>query len=158
MFRKATRRGYCGALSSQGRRIVIKTDTRAALCRRQTVKQCSLRQQHLSPDIFEHEGDAFCRVVRINWNVRSSCLQDSEQSHDHFDRRRHANPDKSLGTDALRTKAMGELMRKVPLREYLTVRDQPYKDYRTAEQAILDRGKREGEAWKGVAEEARRER
>jgi hypothetical protein len=37
-------------------------------------------------------------------------------------------------------------MRKVPLREFLTVREQPYRDYRTAEQAILDRAEREGEA------------
>ena len=54
-----------------------------------------------------------------------------------------------------RAKEMSELMRRVPLREYLTVRDQPYKDYRTAEQAILDRGKREGDAWKGVSEQAK---
>ncbi|MFQ5380194.1 MAG: hypothetical protein ACE5EF_01035, partial [Dehalococcoidia bacterium] len=54
-----------------------------------------------------------------------------------------------------RVKEMGDLMRKVPLREYLTVRDQPYKDYRTAEEAILDRTDREGDAWTGVSEEAR---
>lgn len=54
-----------------------------------------------------------------------------------------------------KVKEMSELMRKVSLREYLTVRDQPYKDYRTAEQAILDRAKREGDTWKGVAEEVR---
>ncbi len=54
-----------------------------------------------------------------------------------------------------RAKEMSELMRKVPLREYLTVRDKPYQDYRTAEQAILDRGKREGEAWKGVSTTAK---
>jgi enoyl-CoA hydratase len=50
-----------------------------------------------------------------------------------------------------RVKEMSELMRQVPLREYLTARDQPYRDYRTAEQAILDRGQREGEGWKGVS-------
>jgi enoyl-CoA hydratase len=54
-----------------------------------------------------------------------------------------------------RVKEMGELMRKVPLREYLTVRDQPYRDYRTAEQAILDRGSREGDSWKGVSSDAK---
>lgn len=53
-------------------------------------------------------------------------------------------------TDKVRE--MSELIRSVPLREYLTTRDQPYNDYRTAEQAILDRSKREGEAWKGVSE------
>ncbi len=53
-----------------------------------------------------------------------------------------------------RVKEMGDLMHKVPLREYLTVRDQPYRDYRTAEQAILDRGTREGESWKGVSVDA----
>ncbi len=53
-----------------------------------------------------------------------------------------------------RIKEMNELIQKVPLREYLTIRDQPYKDYRNAEQAIIERGKREGEAWKGVSEEA----
>ena len=52
-------------------------------------------------------------------------------------------------------KEMGELFRKVPLREYLTVRDGPYKDYRAKEQVILDRAKREGEEWKGVPEEHR---
>ena len=52
-------------------------------------------------------------------------------------------------------KEMGQLFGKVPLREYLTIRDQPYQDYRAAEQAILDRGKREGDAWKGVSEETR---
>jgi hypothetical protein len=46
-------------------------------------------------------------------------------------------------------------MRNVPLREYLTTRDQPYNDYRTAEQAILDRGRREGDAWRGVSEQAK---
>jgi hypothetical protein len=42
----------------------------------------------------------------------------------------------------------------VPLREYLTIRDQPYKDYRNAEQAIIERGKREGDAWQGVSRDA----
>ncbi len=50
---------------------------------------------------------------------------------------------------------MAELFKKLPLREYLTIRDQPYNDYRTKEEAILARSKREGEAWKGVAQEAR---
>ncbi|MFH1032471.1 MAG: enoyl-CoA hydratase-related protein [Chloroflexota bacterium] len=51
-----------------------------------------------------------------------------------------------------RIKQMGELMRKVPLREYLTTRDKPYQDYRTQEEAILKRANREGEAWRGVSE------
>ena len=54
-----------------------------------------------------------------------------------------------------RVKEMSALMRQVPLREYLTARDKPYQDYRTAEQAILDRAKREGDTWKGVAAETR---
>ena len=54
-----------------------------------------------------------------------------------------------------RVKEMRDLMQKVPLREYLTVRDKPYQDYRTAENAILDRATREGDTWKGVATEAR---
>jgi enoyl-CoA hydratase len=54
-----------------------------------------------------------------------------------------------------RIKEMGQLMREVPLREYLTKRDQPYNDYRTAERAILDRSRREGEAWKGVSGETK---
>jgi len=41
---------------------------------------------------------------------------------------------------------MAELFQKVPLREYLTTRDARYKDYRTAEDTILKRTKREGEA------------
>lgn len=53
-----------------------------------------------------------------------------------------------------KVKEMGQLMRKVSLREYLTVRDQPYKDYRTAEEAILDRARREGDTWKGVTTES----
>ena len=52
-------------------------------------------------------------------------------------------------------KKMQELMLKVPLREYLTARDKPYKDYRAAEEAILDRARREGEPWKKVSEETR---
>ena len=43
----------------------------------------------------------------------------------------------------------------MPLREWLTLRDGPYNDYRTAEEAILDRAKREGDAWKKVSKEAR---
>lgn len=54
-----------------------------------------------------------------------------------------------------RVREMSQLMRNVPLREYLTTRDQPYNDYRTAEQAILDRSRREGQAWKGVSENAK---
>jgi enoyl-CoA hydratase len=54
-----------------------------------------------------------------------------------------------------KVKEMGQLMRNVPLREYLTTRDQPYNDYRTAEQAILERSRREGEAWKGLSEQAK---
>ena len=54
-----------------------------------------------------------------------------------------------------KVKEMGQLLRTVPLREYLTIRDKPYKDYRTAEEAILSRGKREGEEWKGVSEEVK---
>ncbi len=50
-------------------------------------------------------------------------------------------------------KKMSELIRKVPLREYLTTRDKPYADYRTQEKAILDRTAREGEAWKKVSAE-----
>ena len=53
-----------------------------------------------------------------------------------------------------KVKEMSQLMRNVPLREYLTNRDQPYNDYRTAEQAILDRSRREGDAWKGVSKQA----
>ncbi|MFH0768143.1 MAG: enoyl-CoA hydratase-related protein [Chloroflexota bacterium] len=53
-----------------------------------------------------------------------------------------------------RIKEMGELIRKVPLREYLTIRDKPYADYRTAEEAILSRTKREGNAWKLVSDKA----
>ncbi len=52
-------------------------------------------------------------------------------------------------------KKMAELLRTRPLREYLSARDGPYKDYRAKEQAILDRVKREGEEWKGVSEEHR---
>jgi hypothetical protein len=43
------------------------------------------------------------------------------------------------------------------LREWLTLRDGPYQDYRTAEQAILDRAKREGDAWKGVSSDVQDE-
>ncbi len=45
-----------------------------------------------------------------------------------------------------RIKEMGDLIQKVPLREYLSIRDQPYRDYRNAEQAIIDRHKREGDS------------
>lgn len=44
-----------------------------------------------------------------------------------------------------RIEEMSQLMRQVPLREYLSIRDQPYADYRMAEQAILDRARREGD-------------
>lgn len=50
-----------------------------------------------------------------------------------------------------RVKEMDELMQQVPLREYLTRRDQPYRDYRTAEEAILERSSREGSRWMGVS-------
>ncbi|MBI4188581.1 MAG: enoyl-CoA hydratase/isomerase family protein [Chloroflexi bacterium] len=52
-------------------------------------------------------------------------------------------------------KQWGEKFRQMPLREYLTLRDKPYADYRTAEQTILERAKREGDAWKGVSKETR---
>jgi enoyl-CoA hydratase len=54
-----------------------------------------------------------------------------------------------------RVKYMSDLRNKVPLREWLTVRDGPYNDYRTAEEAILDRSKREGDAWKQVSKDVR---
>ncbi|HEY90497.1 MAG TPA: hypothetical protein G4O07_01565, partial [Dehalococcoidia bacterium] len=41
---------------------------------------------------------------------------------------------------------MAKLFKEVPLREYLDIRDKPYKDYRAAEQVILDRNKRESGA------------
>jgi len=41
---------------------------------------------------------------------------------------------------------MATMFMQVPLREYLDIRDGPYKDYRTAEQTILDRARREREA------------
>ena len=41
---------------------------------------------------------------------------------------------------------MAKLFREVPLKEYLDIRDRPYKDYRAAEQVILDRNKRESGA------------
>jgi len=43
-------------------------------------------------------------------------------------------------------KKMQEMMMKVPLREYLAARDKPYKDYKAAEEAILDRTRRQEEA------------
>jgi hypothetical protein len=52
-----------------------------------------------------------------------------------------------------RVKEMTDLLGKVSVREYLTIRDKAYKDYRTAEETILARAKREGEEWKGVSED-----
>ena len=61
--------------------------------------------------------------------------------------------DQLTKTDTLREWA--EAFRKLPLREYLTLRDKPYADGRTAEKVILDRAKREGDAWKGVTEDTK---
>ncbi len=47
-------------------------------------------------------------------------------------------------------KEWSEKLQKMPLRQWLTLRDGRYDDYRTAEKAILDRKIREGEPWKGV--------
>jgi len=41
---------------------------------------------------------------------------------------------------------MAKLFREVPLKEYLNIRDRPYRDYRAAEQVILDRNKRKSGA------------
>jgi enoyl-CoA hydratase len=60
-----------------------------------------------------------------------------------------------LMTHTDRLKYFDGLRGKIPLREWLTLRDAPYKDYRTKEQAILDRSKREGDAWKGVSKDVR---
>jgi len=46
---------------------------------------------------------------------------------------------------------MDELFHQVPLKEYLNIRDKPYKDYRAAEQTILDRAKRESETGKDIS-------
>ena len=54
-----------------------------------------------------------------------------------------------------RVKYFDDLIEKVPLREYLTTRDGPYRDYRTQEEAILKRAAREGEAWQKVTDGAR---
>jgi len=56
-----------------------------------------------------------------------------------------------------RIKDFTNKLKTVPLREYLTARDKNYKDYRTAEEAIMNRSKREGEAWKKVSKEVRPE-
>lgn len=50
-----------------------------------------------------------------------------------------------------KVKEMSDLLGKVSVREYLTIRDKAYKDYRTAEETILARAKREGEEWKGIS-------
>ncbi len=57
--------------------------------------------------------------------------------------------------DVDRVKQMEHMLHTAPLREYLTARDKPYKDYRTAEDAILKRAAREGEEWKGVSGEVK---
>lgn len=62
-----------------------------------------------------------------------------------------------LMTHTDRLKYFDGLRGKIPLREWLTLRDGPYKDYRTAEQAILDRSKREGDAWKDVSDDVKPE-
>jgi len=43
---------------------------------------------------------------------------------------------------------MAELFQKLPLKEYLNIRDRRYKDYRTAEETILKRSKREEQSRK----------
>ena len=45
--------------------------------------------------------------------------------------------------DSEYAREMGTMFMQLPLREYLDIRDKPYNDYRTAEQAILDRTRRE---------------
>ena len=60
---------------------------------------------------------------------------------------------RTLQTDYV--KKMQEILATKPLREYLTLRDKPYKDYRTAEKAILDRTNREGNAWEKIPDEVK---
>ncbi len=95
------------------------------------------------------------RVALIPWQVNSIHKRGIQKAYEIMGIRTaletHALQWGSLAqTD--RIKEMSKLFKEVPLREYLTVRDGPYRDYRTAEEAILNRGKREGDAWKGVTE------
>lgn len=98
------------------------------------------------------------RVALIPWQVNSLRKRQLAKTHEIMGMRISMEicailQEQLAQTDYL--KNWGEVFRKVPLREYLTMRDQPYADYRTAEQAILDRTTREGEAWKGVSGEAK---
>ena len=65
------------------------------------------------------------------------------------------NPLSVLRGQTDRVQYFNDLITKVPLREYLTTRDGPYRDYRTQEEAILKRTAREGEAWQKVTEGAK---
>lgn len=111
----------------------------------------------------QSEIDAFTetfakRMAIIPWQVNSLYKRSIQKAYEIMGIRQavEANvPFHSLSGQQDRMKEFAELMRKVPLREYLTARDGPFRDYRTEEQAILERGKREGDAWKKVSEEAK---
>ncbi|MBA7626588.1 1,4-dihydroxy-2-naphthoyl-CoA synthase [subsurface metagenome] len=113
--------------------------------------------------VAESEIDEFTRtfanrVALIPWQTQTLHKRDLQKSYEIMGIRTALEAHAlqwSLMAETPQIKKMSELFRKLPLREYLTIRDQPYKDFRTAEKAILDRAEREGEAWKGVSEEVK---
>ncbi|MBI4303590.1 MAG: enoyl-CoA hydratase/isomerase family protein [Chloroflexi bacterium] len=98
------------------------------------------------------------RMAITPWQVTSLYKRSIQKAYEIMGIRQalEANvPFYSLSRETDWMKGFTELMSRVPLREYLTIRDGPYRDYRTQEEAILSRAQREGEAWKKVSEEAK---
>jgi enoyl-CoA hydratase len=105
-------------------------------------------------DIDEFTETFAKRVALIPWELNSLHKRGIQKAYEIMGIR-NAMETFALQWEAMshtgRVEEMMGLLKKVDLREYLTIRDKAYKDYRTAEQAILDRAKREGDAWKGIS-------
>jgi enoyl-CoA hydratase len=111
-------------------------------------------------DIDEFTSNFAKRVALIPWQLNSLHKRAFQKAYE-FQGIKDAMETNALMWEQYRytdrVKEMSELRQTMSLREWLTLRDGPYQDYRTAEQAILDRAKREGDAWKGVSQDVNNE-
>ena len=77
---------------------------------RQARRQIPLRQEHGGLRVLEHEGQALCRVGRVQRHVRSARLEDPQQADHHLQRSLHADADQPPGLTPERPK-----MRRQPI-------------------------------------------
>src|ERR1700735_4508794 len=60
--------------------------------------------------VLHHEGEAFCRIARVEWQVGAAGLEDADKGDDHVERSLDAQADHDFRADAKPAQMMGQLI------------------------------------------------